>query len=42
VIPEHARIGFGIWTMLPIQVGRSHSLAGQGLDARRRRFRVRA
>ncbi len=41
VIPEHARIGFGIWTMLPIRDGRSRSLDGQGLDARWRRFRVR-
>jgi hypothetical protein len=40
VIPEHAGIGFGIWTMLPIRDGRSRSLAGQGLDARWRRFRV--
>jgi hypothetical protein len=30
-----------IWTMLPIRDGRSRSLSGQGLDARRRRFRVR-
>jgi hypothetical protein len=41
VIPEHARIGFGIWTMLPIRDGRSRSLDGQGMDARWRRFRVR-
>jgi Family of unknown function (DUF6081) len=41
LIPEHARIGFGIWTMLPIRHGRSRSLDGQGLDARWRRFRVR-
>jgi hypothetical protein len=41
VIPEHARIGFGIWTMLPIRNGRSRSLDGQGLNARWRRFRVR-
>jgi len=41
VIPEHARIGFGIWTMLPIRDGRSRSLLGQGLDARWRGFRVR-
>ena len=41
VIPEHARIGFGIWTMLPIRDGRSRSLDGQGIDARWRRFRVR-
>jgi hypothetical protein len=40
LIPEHARIGFGIWTMLPIRDGRS-SLDGQGIDARWRRFRVR-
>jgi hypothetical protein len=41
VIPEQARIGFGIWTMLPIRDGRSRSLDGQGLDARWRGFRVR-
>jgi Family of unknown function (DUF6081) len=41
LIPEHARIGFGIWTMLPIRDGRSRSLDGQGLGARWRRFRVR-
>jgi hypothetical protein len=40
-IPERARIGFGIWTMLPIRDGRSRSLEGQGLSARWRRFRVR-
>jgi hypothetical protein len=39
-IPDHVRIGFGIWTMLPIRDGRSRSLEGQGLDARWRRFRV--
>jgi Family of unknown function (DUF6081) len=39
LIPERARIGFGIWTMLPERDGRS--LDGQGLDARWRRFRVR-
>jgi hypothetical protein len=33
-IPERARIGFGIWTMLPIRDGRSRSLNGQGLQAR--------
>jgi hypothetical protein len=41
LIPEHARIGFGIWTMLPIRDGRSRSLHGQGMDARWHRFRVR-
>ena len=41
LIPEHARIGFGIWTMLPIRDGRSRSLTGQGMNARWRRFRVR-
>ena len=40
LIPERARIGFGIWTMLPIRDGRSRSLDGQGIDARWRRFRV--
>jgi hypothetical protein len=39
-IPDRVRIGFGIWTMLPIRDGRSRSLDGQGLDARWRRFRV--
>jgi hypothetical protein len=42
VIPERARIGFGIWTMLPIRDGRSRSLGGQGLQARWRRPRVPA
>jgi hypothetical protein len=41
LIPEDARIGFGIWTMLPIRDGRSRSLNGQGMNARWRRFRVR-
>jgi hypothetical protein len=41
VIPETARIGFGIWTMLPIRDGRSQALHGQGLSARWRGFRVR-
>jgi Family of unknown function (DUF6081) len=39
LIPEHAVIGFGIWTMLPERDGRS--LDGQGLSARWHRFRVR-
>jgi Family of unknown function (DUF6081) len=42
LIPERARIGFGIWTMLPIRDGRSRSLNGQGLQARWRRARVPA
>jgi hypothetical protein len=41
LIPERARIGFGIYTQLPIRDGRSRSLEGQGMDARWRRFRVR-
>jgi Family of unknown function (DUF6081) len=41
LIPERARIGFGIWTMLPIRDGRSRSLDGQGMNARWRGFRVR-
>ena len=40
-IPERVRIGFGVWTMLPIRDGRSRSLDGQGMNARWRRFRVR-
>ena len=40
LIPERVRIGFGIWTMLPIRNGHSRSLDGQGMDARWRRFRV--
>jgi Family of unknown function (DUF6081) len=40
-VPERVRIGFGIWTMLPIRDGRGRSLEGQGLNARWRRFRVR-
>lgn len=39
-IPERARIGFGIFTMLPIRGGRSRALTGQGISARWRRFRV--
>jgi hypothetical protein len=39
-IPERVRIGFGIWTMLPIRDGRSRSLGGQGMTARWRRFRA--
>jgi Family of unknown function (DUF6081) len=42
VIPERVRIGFGIWTMLPIREGRSRSLHGQGMNARWRGFRVSA
>jgi hypothetical protein len=41
VIPERVRLGFGIWTMLPIRDGRSRSLDGQGIGARWRRPRVR-
>jgi hypothetical protein len=41
LIPELVRIGFGIWTMLPIRDGRSRSLDGQGMNARWHRFRVR-
>jgi hypothetical protein len=41
LIPERVRIGFGIWTMLPIRDGRSRSLSGQGMSARLRRFRLR-
>jgi hypothetical protein len=41
VIPDRVRLGFGIWTMLPIRDGRSRSLDGQGMHARWRRFRVR-
>ena len=41
LIPEHARIGFGVWTMLPIRGDSSRSLEGQGMDARWHRFRLR-
>ncbi|MFI0446427.1 DUF6081 family protein [Actinomadura sp. 6N118] len=41
LIPERVRIGFGMWTMLPVRDGRSRSLEGQGMNARWRRFRVR-
>jgi hypothetical protein len=41
LIPDRARICFGIYTQLPIRDGRSRSLDGQGMDARWRRFRVR-
>ena len=40
LIPERARIGIGIWTMLPIRDGRGRSLDRQGLSARWRRFRI--
>ena len=41
LIPDRVRIGFGLWTQLPIRDGRSRSLDGQGMSARWRRFRVR-
>jgi len=41
LIPERARISFGIYTQLPIRDGRSQSLSGQGMSARWRGFRVR-
>jgi hypothetical protein len=41
LIPDRARIGFGIYTQLPIRDGRSRSLEGQGIRARWRRFRAR-
>jgi Family of unknown function (DUF6081) len=41
LIPERVRIGLSIWTMLPIRNGRSRSLAGQGMDVRWRRPRIR-
>ena len=40
LLPERVRIGFGIWTMLPIRDGRSRSLDGQGMSARWHRFRT--
>jgi hypothetical protein len=40
LIPEQARISFGIYTQLPIRDGRSQSLEGQGMGARWRGFRV--
>ena len=41
LIPERVRMGFGIYTQLPIRDGRSRSLEGQGMRARWRRFRAR-
>jgi hypothetical protein len=41
LIPEQARITFGIYTQLAIKDGRSRSNQGQGLAARWRGFRVR-
>jgi hypothetical protein len=41
LIPERARITFGIYTQVAIRDGRSRSLEGQGMDARWRGFRVR-
>jgi hypothetical protein len=41
VIPDAVRIGFGIWTMVPIRNGRSRSVRGQGLTARWSRLRFR-
>jgi len=35
LIPDRVRLGFGIWTMLPIRDRRSRSLEGQGLSAHR-------
>lgn len=40
-LPERARIGLGIFTMLPIRDGRSRSVHGQGLSVRFRRPRTR-
>jgi hypothetical protein len=39
-VPEQVRIGFGMWTQLPIRDGRSRSLDGQGMSVRWRDFRV--
>jgi hypothetical protein len=39
LIPERARICFGIYTQLPIRDGHSQSLGGQGMSARWRGFR---
>ena len=41
LIPDRARIGFGIYTQLPIRDGRSRSLHEQGMSGRWRRFRAR-
>jgi hypothetical protein len=41
LIPERARIAFGMYTQLSIRDGRSRSLEGQGMNARWRQFRVR-
>jgi Family of unknown function (DUF6081) len=40
LIPERARISFGIYTQLPIRDGRSQSNNGQGMEGRWRGFRV--
>lgn len=40
-IPERVRVGFGVFTLVPIADGRSDSLRGQGLDATWRAFRYR-
>jgi hypothetical protein len=40
LIPERARLAFGIYTQLPTRAGRSRSLEGQGLGATWGRFRV--
>jgi hypothetical protein len=40
LVPERARIGFGIYTQLPIRDGHSRALDGQGMSARWGRFRV--
>jgi Family of unknown function (DUF6081) len=40
-VPERARIGLGVFTMLPIRDGRSRSLQGQGMSVRYRRIRTR-
>lgn len=40
-IPDRVRVGFGIFTMIPVRDGASRCLRGQGLDARWRGFRIR-
>jgi hypothetical protein len=37
-IPDRVRVGFGIFTMVPVRDGASRCLNGQGLDARWRGF----
>jgi hypothetical protein len=40
-IPAQVKVGFGLFTLVPIRAGASRSLQGQGLQGRWRRFRFK-